>query len=410
MREKIIRFFDFIIYWAIILIPFSMAIAPAPMNMFMGFLIGSYLIKKIIKKGPVFTKTDINIPLLFLFAITCLSILNSINFKDTLKGGIFRLLQYIFVFFIIAEELKDKKQLYGIVLAVCFGVILTVFNEAWQLITGRDFIRGYAPIINYGLIRATASFKDANILGIYLSALAPLILGLTFYYFQGKQKIMFVFASILSLVGVALTYSRPTLLAVYVALFFFGLMEKNKKLIISLIILILAFPFLLPKSIKNFAQEVNYNPLRFMCNDDRIAIYRNSFNMIKAHPIIGLGANTYMKNYKNYKESPEYRTITTANFVYAHNNFLHLAAEIGLIGLGIFIWLLYKLLKQCVNIYRHLDDCFFKITSLSLLACLIAFLINGLTESSLYSSRVAMIFWYLAGLSIALKKFTALKT
>ena len=38
-------------------------------------------------------------------------------------------------------------------------------------------------------------------------------------------------------------------------------------------------------------------------------------------------------------------------------------------------------------------------------ACLIAFLVNGLTESSLYYSRVTLIFWYLVGVSLGLKKF-----
>jgi putative inorganic carbon (HCO3(-)) transporter len=142
-----------------------------------------------------------------------------------------------------------------------------------------------------------------------------------------------------------------------------------------------------------------------MCNEDRIAIYRNSINMIKHHPIVGVGANNFMKNYRFYKESPEFRNIVTSEYLYAHNNFLHMAAEIGLIGLGIFIWLLFKSFKECINIYRQLKDPFLKISSLSLSACLIAFLINGLTESSLYSSRVAIVFWYIMGFSLALKRF-----
>jgi len=128
--------------------------------------------------------------------------------------------------------------------------------------------------------------------------------------------------------------------------------------------------------------------------------------MIKDHPFIGLGANTYMKNYKKYREPVEYRNIVTKDYMYAHNNFLHMAAEIGLIGLGFFIWLLYKLFMECKNIYRKLDDDYMKIVSLSLSVCLIAFLVNGLTESSLYYARVAIIFWYIMGLALALNKFT----
>lgn len=142
-----------------------------------------------------------------------------------------------------------------------------------------------------------------------------------------------------------------------------------------------------------------------MCNDDRIAVYRNSFHMIKAHPLIGVGANTFMKSYKMYKEFPEYRGIVTLDEMKAHNNYLHMAGEIGLTGLAIFFWFLYRLFEESKNIYRLAGDNYLKIVSLSLAACLIAFLVNGLTESSLYYSSVAVIFWYVAGLSLALKKF-----
>jgi putative inorganic carbon (HCO3(-)) transporter len=286
------------------------------------------------------------------------------------------------------------------------GILLVSLDEIWQLSTGKDFIRGYAPVINLGLVRATASFKDSNVSGIYLSALAPIILGLTLYYFQDKKKIAMSIVSLFALVGIILTYSRPTLLAVYIALFFMGIIKKDRKIIISLIVILFVIPFILPSSVKNWAKQVDYNPFRFMCNDDRIAAYRNSLNMIKDHPIIGLGANTYMKNYKKYREPVEYRNIVTKDYMYAHNNFLHMAAEIGLVGLGIFIWLLYKLFTECKNIYKKLNNDYLKIVSLSLTACLIAFLVNGLTESSLYYSRVGIIFWYLAGLALALKKFT----
>ena len=160
---------------------------------------------------------------------------------------------------------------------------------------------------------------------------------------------------------------------------------------------------------KEWAKEVEYSPLRFMCNDDRIAVYLHSLNMIKAHPLIGVGANTFMKSYKKYKTYPEYRGIITLDEMKAHNNYLHMAGEIGLTGLGIFFWFLYYLFKESKNIYRSTSDNYLKMVSLSLIACLIAFLVNGLTESSLYYSVVAVMFWYIAGLSLALKKLTPLE-
>lgn len=407
--KKTLRILDLIIYWAIIFIPFFMAIAPAPTNVFMGFLIAAFLVKKLLKKEALFAKTPVNIPILAFFIITCVSVINSINFPDSFRGGIARLLYSVFVFFIVAEEVKERKHLNLVIISLFLGALLVSIDSICQVVSGRDFIRGYSTIINVGLIRATASFKDSNILGIYLSAITPLIFGLTLYYFKPPKKFFLILLSLIVFTGIALTYSRPTLLAIYVILLFFGITRKDKALIILLLISAVLFPLMLPKSVKNWAKEVEYNPLRFMCNDDRIATYRNSLNMIKAHPIIGLGANTYMKNYKKYKEFPEYRNVVTQDTMYAHNMYLQMAAELGLIGLAIFFWLLFRIFTGGWLIYGFLKEEYLKITCLSILASLVAFLVNGLTESSLYYSRVALIFWYLAGLLFSLSKFTPLE-
>jgi len=170
-----------------------------------------------------------------------------------------------------------------------------------------------------------------------------------------------------------------------------------------LIVLTLLAPFLIPASVKEWARQVDYNPLRLLCNDDRIAAYRNSLNMIRAHPVIGVGTGAFMKSYKYYKEFPEYRGVITPGEMKAHNNFLHMAAEVGLLGLGIFLWLLYRLFREADRVYRALSDNYLKVAALSCAVCLVSFLVNGLTESSLFYSRVAILFWYVAGLLLAFR-------
>ena len=405
-KEIAVLTFDRIIYFSIIFLPFSIAIAIAPMNIFAGFLIVSFLIKKSLLKESPFINTGLNLALVLLLAVTSISVINSIDLQDSLKGGIFKLLRYIIIFFILSQEIKDKRHIKWITTSIIFGMVLISLDGIWQVLRGSDFIRGYLPVVNIGLVRATASFKDSNNMGIYLSAFFPIIFGLTLFYFKLRLKIIMIGASAISLAGIMLTYSRPTLLAVFIAVAFFALAKRNKLLSLLLIALILASPFILPRSFKQWAKQMGYNPIRVMCNDDRIAIFRNSINMIQAHPIIGVGANTFMKNYKYYKESPEYRGIITSDYVYAHNNFLHMAAEIGLIGLGVFLWMLYKIFLESRRIYLAFDDKYLKIISLSLTASLIAFLVNGLSESSLYSSRVAILFWYIIGFIFAQKNFT----
>ncbi|MDD5155738.1 MAG: O-antigen ligase family protein [Candidatus Omnitrophica bacterium] len=400
-----VKTLDFVIYWAIVLIPFVMAIAPAPMHVFVGLLIFSFLLKKIISKQKPYMYTALNLPFMLFFIAAAVSMLNSVSYRDSFRG-LFRLLEYFFLFLVISAEVKDHRHAGKVIISIVCAALLLSVDAIWQVSWGRDFIRGNLPIINIGLKRATASFPDANVLGIYLSAVAPVIITLALYYFKRNKKIIICLVGLLVLAASALTYSRPTLLAIFVALLLLGIVKKNKILLSILVILIVMAPFILPSSVKDWAKQIEYNPLRFMCNDDRIAIYRNSLNMIEDHPVIGVGVNTFMKNYKKYKESPEYRGIVTSDYIYAHNNFLHMAAEVGIVGLGIFLWLIYRLFKASISIYKKLESSLLKNMSLGLILCLAAFLVNGLTESSLYYSRIAMIFWYLSGLSLSLGRLT----
>ena len=195
----------------------------------------------------------------------------------------------VYLYFLyLCPGAKGQKTSAKIVFSIVSGAALASFNGIFQVVTGRDFIRGYQPILNIGLLRATASFKDANIPGIYLSALAPVIIGLTLYYYRGIKKSAAAFISLLALIGIS--YLFPAHLACLVSgLFFFALVRKNRWLIVLLIVFAVSAPFILPKSVKEWAKQVEYNPLRFMCNDDRIAVYLHSLNMIKAHPVIGVG-------------------------------------------------------------------------------------------------------------------------
>jgi O-antigen ligase len=404
MENKTIKILNRIIYWAIVILPFAMAIAPVLMNAFFGILVFCFLVKKTIKKERLFVSSGLNLPFLFLLIISVVSIFNSINYQDSFRG-LFRLIEYWVLFLIMAEEIKDEVHIKRIVFSLACGVSLLSLDALWQVRQGKDFIRGNPPVINLGIVRATASFPDSNVLGVYLSAIAPLVIVLAFCCLNINQKVIFYVVSLLVLLGIFLTYSRPTILAIYICLWIIGIIKRSKRLIFLLIIITLISPFIAPRSLKDWAKEMEYNPVRFMCNDDRIAVYRNTIQMIKAHPLIGVGVNNFMKNYKKYKEIPEYRNVVTADFMYAHNNFLHMAGEIGLVGLAIFFWFLYKLFGANISIYRKLKSGYLKNISWGLILCLLAFLINGLTESSLYYSRVALIFWYLIGFSLALDKF-----
>ncbi|HTZ11123.1 MAG TPA: O-antigen ligase family protein [Candidatus Margulisiibacteriota bacterium] len=401
--KRIINISEFLAYWAIVLVPFSITIAPGLANSFIWVMVFFFLIKKILKKENIFIHTPLNLPFLLFFTAALLSFKNTIDYGDSFRG-LLKIFQNAVVFLVCAQEIKDKKHIFRIFLGITFAAAFASFDAGWQLATGADFVWGRELKTAIGLTRATAAFPNPNVFGVYISATAPIILGMALYYFKGKAKIWMLAFSVLVSFGVISTFSRGTGLAFYCAILLISIARKNKFISASLILLLLIYPFIMPQKIRDWAKKINYNPVVFMLNSDRISIYRNSFNMIKQHPILGLGVNTYCRNYSTYK-LPEAAGAETAEHMYAHNNFLQMAADLGLLGLVAFCFLLFRLFRYSARNYSLLNDNYLKVLSLCVGAALMAFLINGLTETSLYYSRVAMIFWYLVGLSLGLGKF-----
>jgi putative inorganic carbon (HCO3(-)) transporter len=118
-----------------------------------------------------------------------------------------------------------------------------------------------------------------------------------------------------------------------------------------------------------------------------------------------VGVNTFSKNYAKYKLEEAEQHFPTQDTTYTHNMYLQMAGEIGLLGLLAFLWLLFRFFKDNLKTYGRLKDHFLRVTCISLFACVLAFLINGMTETSLYYSRISMVFWFLLGFSLSLGKF-----
>lgn len=398
-----IVFLDKVIYWSIILLPFSIMIAPAFAFAFIGIMSFFFLVKKVMKKEWHFINTPVNMPFLLLIAATLISIKNTINLPGSIHG-VSKIIVNGLIFLVCAEEIKDKKHIQKIFISIVCGGVLTAIDVLWQLKFGVDFIR-YRPLMTFvGIQRATAAFPHPNALGIYMCAIVPLIVGMTFFYFKGRIKKLMLIASALAICGLFFSFSRSAGLGAFIAILLISVIKKNKIITCTLLIGLLIFPFVMPQKIKDWGKSVNYNPIIFMLNPERISIYKNALNMIKHHPVIGVGVNTFTRNYPLYK-LPEPKGAETPNSIYAHNIYLHMASEIGLLGLIIFLWLLFRLFKSAPGNYAKLSDGYLKIFYLSATLCIVAFLINGMAETNLYNPRVAMIFWYLIGVVLSFSKF-----
>lgn len=400
--QKFIKIIAKINYWSIILLPFSAGIAPGVANTVIGLMVGSFLIEKMIKKEKL---CSLSIPVIIFgvfMIIGALTFINTVSLKNSLSG-MFKLLKFLMIFLVCSESIKDKEHLKKISISVACAISLIGIDAIWQFFSGKDFIHGNEIQAAIGLARPTGSFPNCNLLGVYLTGLTPLIAGLALFSSRLKDRIFLTAAALLGSIGVYLSLSRGAGLGLFISVLFLSFFKKNKAIAIGLILLILAYPFVMPKNIKVWAKSVNYNPMMLLTDETRMSIYRNTIHMISEHPFIGVGINTFSMNYGKYKTASAEARMKTQDTIYAHNSFLQMGGEMGLLGLGTFLIFLFFVLKSIWSASRRSADPFLKAFYISVFAAIIAYLINGLTETSLYYSRIVMIFWFLVGTGLALR-------
>lgn len=398
-RDKILNWCDKAIYWEIIIIPFVASFSSAAVDIFIGLLIFTFLIKKFTGKNKDSLQGILDLPFILLLLISIASFVNSINLHSSIQG-IVKLLKYGFLIAILGREIKGKEHFKKIVLASIFGLFVGSLDAIYQLIFGVDLFRHRPYDIFLGLARPKGAFPHTNIFAGYLALFLPISTALFFYCSKGKYKLYLGIVSAAALFCLISTICRSAVFGFWLAMLIIGLIKKDKLVIALLVAVIFIAPLFAPKSIVNWSKKTN-SLAEFLLNKDRLILNETSLNMVKHHPLLGVGVNTYCLNYQKYKLHDT--SIETANTMwYAHNSYLQMASEIGIIGLLVFLYLLSKLFKGWQVFYRKEDDNFEKISSLGIFMGLFAFLIHGLTETNLYYPKIATLFWFQVGLLVSL--------
>ncbi len=121
--------------------------------------------------------------------------------------------------------------------------------------------------------------------------------------------------------------------------------------------------------------------------------------MIAAHPLLGIGVNTFTSVMHSYDSSG----VTVYFPEPVHNIFLLIAAETGLVGLGLFLALIGLTFRTGLQALRR-GDAFLSVTVIGLLAGLTAILVSNLVDVHLRTDVIYSLFWVYIGLILAIRR------
>ena len=357
-------------------------------------------------------KSRVNIPILLFILVMSTSLLRSDFFRISLNDYV-TLLFYFILYFFIRNNITDKIELKSFIKIFCLTSFIVSLYTLLQYYGCDPYLKGLPYL--------SSTIGQKNWISNYLAMIFPMI----FSYFllektKNKKLVYFIFLStvyatlmICQSRGIWISISLAAILAIY-CIFKFKLFEvfrKNKKWLTLLLItfLIITIIYSTDNPLNKSAITVPQRALSTLDEQDpsintRLLIWRTTFKMIKGRPIFGSGIGTFRMNYLDYqaqllKENPNYiKYYTKAGE--AHNEYLQMWAELGLIGLGLFLLIFYFIYRSVFKFFKRKEDTQDKLIVLSLITGITCFMIHSLFCFPLHVPVLGSIFFIIVGLTI----------
>jgi len=352
-----------------------------------------WLARKLWKGDPGFAKTPLNLPIIAFFCAGLISLVKAVNPYQGLSE-LLTLSAYFVLFFLIVNNFNNESSVNNFLTTI---LILTVIVSAHSICQylHLDFLWFMFPP-DASSARVSSVFGNADFLGGYLAMVFPIAFLL--FLFR-KRKTFYGIASALIFTSLILTFTRSAwvswglslcfMLAI-LAVFRPDVIKRNAGLLAGSIVCFVVFAVIL-----NYARGgAIFSRLAAIFNwkeysvQVRFNLWRTALGVFKKSPLIGIG-------FDNFK--------IVAQGCRIHNEYLQILAETGILGLGIFIWVIFAYFRQGFKSLKVLTP-YRQVLVIAFMSSAVAFLADSLFCFPLHRVSHNVLFWGLAGMTVALSR------
>lgn len=388
---KIIKFFFFLFLFSFPLgqlgrISLEKGVVVYLNDILLVFLIIAWLLFHLASRQKI-SWPPLTVPILAFVIIGGISLLNASRFfaeEEILIGFLYllRWITYAGLYFVVYELVKVNEEiikylLFGLIsLGVAIGVLGLFQYFLYPDLRNLVYL-GWDP--HY--YRLFSTFFDPGFTGAIL-VLTLILITLTFFEYPRWWLAAGFFLTFLSLF---LTFSRSSYLAFLMGMGTVGVMKKSGKFLLTLfLIFFLALTFL-PKGQERIATRFTRQETSYA----RLNNWQESLLIIKDHPLLGVGFNTYRYAQRDYGFSQKTESHAGAG---ADSSLLFVAATTGFFGLLVYLWLWGEIVKGSQMSERS-------IVSLAVLSSTIALFAHSWFSNSLFYPWIMEWMWIIIGAS-----------
>lgn len=334
----------------------------------------------------------------FAIAIASVAFLNAVTLDA--QRELMRLASYVGFYYVTTDWIQTHQDTRALLKALMISTIAVALFGLYQMMIG-----GYSAL--YDILypvqeeilqippwegRITSFLEHFNGLAGYINLVVPFCVGFALRGTDPVLRMLSRWCLLLASVALLLTQSRGGLLAyaamLLVSAYLFAPNRKSgmRRVAIVLIVCLLAgavagFFFTRLTEIDDYTTV------------SRLAIWGGAFTVFARSPVLGTGFGNLRTLMGGLLGLPEGWTGD------AHNLYLELLAETGIVGFVAFVFLITAALRAALRRYRNSQDEFGKIIGFAVFAAIIGVLVHGTVDYLFHTTpQVAALFFLVLGI------------
>jgi O-antigen ligase len=347
------------------------------------------------KKRVFSWSTPLTMPFALLAAWSAVGLLFALDRPNTFHDILSQLLKYYAVYFLVVQFYPSQKgfdTLARIIVAstALFSVGAIVY---YYPVLGHSFAERLGHSARYSFFE-----MSANYLGFATVFAALLSMNQFFKEDRGALKALLVLCFVATVIATLLTQTRGAVIALALAMILFG-MSNRRGLVLAVLL-----PVLIASVIFTTAASRERFSMKSMQSSERIGIVLMYWEMIKEHPVKGIGFGMEMLQKKEFM-TPYYERVPEADrdpgfHVSPHNFYLDVTVRLGVVGLLLYLGIIFTAFRMTWQSRGSSAESTDKSDTLCLAASFGAVLVQSIFADTSFGPPAIVFYLHLAMITI----------
>lgn len=353
---------------------------------------------KFLARGKIeFVKTPLNYLIIFWLGFILFQLFTTTSYFQATKTEFFKSLSYCIILLVVINNIQKKIQIQKIITTlIVVGFIVSFFGIIQEL-TWNGKIFWLIPLTHGG--RAFGPYVNASAFAGYIGMLIPLTIG---YLFSLNRKYSLSFKSFLILAilvmfaAVFLSLSQGGIVSLLLSLVFMGFLlvrMKSAKIekqlhFVFVVLMLIGLAWFGSSRIGDRFSLLNDSSWK-----TRVWAWKGTIGIIKDYPLLGAGLGTFAHIFPKYR-LPQIKSF----FNYAHNDYLQLLSEGGLLAFIVISIFLFFFFRKTIRLLFSRRDTWAINLAIGGLASLFSIFIFSFSDFNLHIPANAVLLCIIIGL------------